>query len=50
MTVKRVEGAFTSGDHTAQDTIIWSQGPGSLRLGKAVDNTDLYHVMVNAME
>jgi alkaline phosphatase len=40
-----VEPGWTSGDHTAVDTIIYSQGPGSERLNKAVDNTDLYNVM-----
>jgi alkaline phosphatase len=36
---------WTSLDHTAQDTIVWSQGPGSEALGRALDNTDLYFVM-----
>ncbi|MGD8847430.1 MAG: alkaline phosphatase [Desulfobacteraceae bacterium] len=40
-----VEGSFTSGGHTAVDTIIYSQGPGSEKLNAAVDNTDLYYVM-----
>ena len=40
-----VEDGWTSGDHTAVDTIIYSQGPGSENLGKALDNTDLYYVM-----
>lgn len=44
-----VEDGWTGGDHTAQDTIIWSQGPNSSELGKALDNTDLYQVMVDAM-
>jgi alkaline phosphatase len=45
-----VEAGWTSLDHTAQDTIIWSQGPGSNCLGKAVDNTDLYQVMKAALK
>ncbi len=40
-----VEDGWTSGNHTAVDTIIYSQGPGSEKLGKALDNTDLYYVM-----
>lgn len=39
---------WTSIDHTGGDTMIWSQGPGSERLGRALDNTDLYAVMVEA--
>lgn len=44
-----VEDAWTSGDHTSVDTIIWSQGPGSLGFGRALDNTDLYGLMVHAL-
>jgi len=44
-----VEAGWTSGNHTAGDTIIWSQGPGSQHLGKAVDNTYLYDVMKNVL-
>jgi alkaline phosphatase len=40
---------FVSGDHTAVDTIIYSQGPGSENLGAALDNTDLYYVMKDAL-
>ena len=45
-----VEGAFTSTNHTAIDTIIYSQGPGSDQLNAAVDNTDLYYVMKSALQ
>jgi alkaline phosphatase len=45
-----VQAGWTSLDHTAGDTIIWSQGPGSQHLGKAVDNTDLYGVMKNVLK
>jgi len=44
-----VEDAWTSPEHTAVDTIIWSQGPGSEALGRAVDNTYLYTVMAKAI-
>ncbi|MBU0481909.1 MAG: alkaline phosphatase [Proteobacteria bacterium] len=44
-----VDGAFISGEHTATDVVIWSEGPGSNKLGKALDNTDLYDVMVGSM-
>lgn len=45
-----VEAGWTSGSHTAVDTIIYSQGPGSKRLNAAVDNTFLYQVMKDAMD
>jgi alkaline phosphatase len=44
-----IEVGWTSRKHTGGDTIIWSQGPGSHKLGKALDNTDVYKVMVNAL-
>lgn len=31
--------------HTGTDTMIWSQGPGSAALGRAIDNTALYEVV-----
>jgi len=31
--------------HTGTDTMIWSQGPGSAALGRAIDNTDVYQVV-----
>ena len=43
-----IEVGWISRKHTGDDTIIWSQGPGSQELGKALDNTDIYKVMVNA--
>jgi alkaline phosphatase len=45
-----VEGAWTGNSHTAVDTIIWSEGPGSEGLAKALDNTDVYGVLVGAMK
>lgn len=42
-----IDAGWTSGGHTAEDTIIWSYGPGSQDLGKALQNTDLYDVMKN---
>lgn len=45
-----VDAGWTSDEHTGEDTIIWSQGPGSKALGRAVDNTDLYGIMVKALE
>ncbi|MEW6587276.1 MAG: alkaline phosphatase, partial [Nitrospirota bacterium] len=45
-----VEAGWTSADHTAGDTIIWSQGSGSQCLGKAVDNTYLFHVMKEVLK
>ncbi len=40
-----VEGGWTTGGHTAEDSVIWSQGPGSSHLGRPLDNTDLFQVM-----
>ncbi len=40
-----VEPGWTTNDHTAVDTLIWSRGPGSKKLGRALDNTDLFWVM-----
>jgi len=31
--------------HTGTDTLIWSQGPGSAALGRAIDNTTVYEVV-----
>ena len=44
-----VEDGWTSAGHTAVDTIIWSQGPGSRALAAALDNTDLYGIILDAM-
>jgi alkaline phosphatase len=40
-----IVGAWTTGSHTGTDTLIWSKGPYSERLGLALDNTDLFYVM-----
>lgn len=40
-----VEPGWTSGGHTAVDTIIYSEGPGSELLNAAVDNIYLFDVM-----
>lgn len=45
-----VDTGWTSKDHSAQDTIIWSQGPGSWRLGRALDNTELYDIIAEALQ
>jgi alkaline phosphatase len=47
--LKKRKDDWTSGGHTAQDTIIGNQGPGSKHLGKAMDNTDLYDIMKDAL-
>ncbi len=44
-----VKDGWTTGGHTATDVLIWSQGPGSQYLGRAIDNTDLYKVMVKVL-
>ncbi len=40
-----VQEGWTTEGHTAGDVQIWSQGPGSRALGRALNNTDLYKVM-----
>jgi alkaline phosphatase len=40
-----VQGAWTTTGHTGGDVLVWSQGPGSEYLGRAMDNTDVYKVM-----
>jgi alkaline phosphatase len=40
-----IEDGWTSTNHSAQDTIIWSQGPGSWRLNRALDNTEVYDII-----
>jgi alkaline phosphatase len=44
-----VEAGWTTGNHTGVDTLIWSEGPGSKRLARAIDNTEIYGVMVKAL-
>lgn len=45
-----IEDGWTSGNHTAIDTIIRIQGPGPRALGCALDNTDLFRIILEAME
>ena len=45
-----VDHGWISTGHTAEDILIWSQGPGSQYLGKGVDNTDLYKVMLKVLK
>lgn len=40
-----VDVGWTTKKHTAGDVLIWSQGPGSQHLGRAIDNTHIYKVM-----
>lgn len=44
-----IEAGWVTPFHTAQDTIIWSQGPYSQHLGKAIDNTDVFYIMKAAL-
>ncbi len=34
--------------HTGGDVVIWSQGPGSERLGRAIENTFVYEIVKSA--
>jgi hypothetical protein len=36
--------------HTGGDVVIWSQGPGSEALGRAIDNTEVYEAVRRAMK
>jgi alkaline phosphatase len=45
-----IEDGWSSRGHTAQDTIIWSQGPGSRQLGAALQNTDLFDAMKRVLK
>ena len=36
--------------HTGGDVMIWSQGPGSEALGRAIDNTFVYQVVKSALK
>ncbi|MEW6427366.1 MAG: alkaline phosphatase [Thermodesulfobacteriota bacterium] len=45
-----VTAGWTTTDHTATDTIIWAQGPGSESFGRALDNTNLFWLMIDAMK
>jgi alkaline phosphatase len=45
-----VEDAWTSGGHTATDVLIWAQGPNSQNFGQALDNTDLYYLIKQALK
>lgn len=47
---EQVEDAWTGTSHTATDTVVWSQGPGSSELGQAIDNTDIFSVMEEIVE
>ncbi|MDD2336896.1 MAG: alkaline phosphatase, partial [Geobacteraceae bacterium] len=44
-----LETAWTGRGHTAVDTMVWSEGPGSKNLARAMDNTDIYRVMAGAL-
>jgi len=44
-----VDAGWIGGAHTGEDTIIWSQGPYSCHLGKAIDNTDIFKIMKAAI-
>ncbi len=44
-----VEDGWISHHHTAVDTLIWAQGPGSAAFGRALDNTDLNSLMKKVM-
>lgn len=44
-----LETAWTGKGHTAVDTLVWSEGPGSENLARSMDNTDIYRVMAGAL-
>ena len=44
-----VDVAWANKVHGGEDVVFWSQGPRSQALGRAIDNTDLYRVMREAL-
>ncbi|MHC1697183.1 MAG: alkaline phosphatase [Geobacteraceae bacterium] len=44
-----LETAWIGKGHSAVDTLVWSEGPGSENLSRALDNTDIYRVMAEAL-
>ncbi len=44
-----VTAGWTSGNHTGTDVPVWAQGPGSEAVGRALENTDLYRIMREAL-
>lgn len=40
-----ISASDTEAHHTGGDTMIWSQGPGSEALGRAIDNTFVYQLV-----
>jgi len=47
---EHVTAGWTSGDHTGTDVPVWAQGPGSEAVGRALENTDLYRIMREALD
>jgi alkaline phosphatase len=45
-----VDDGWASTNHSAVDTVIWAQGPGSEAFGQALDNTELYFLVKDAMK
>ena len=44
-----VNPLWSTTKHTAGEVVIWSQGPGSSSLARAVDNTAIHQVMMKAI-
>ena len=45
-----IQDGWISGDHTAVDTLIWAQGPNSHQFGQALDNTELFYLVADAIK
>lgn len=45
-----VKGAFTTGYHTATMVPVFSFGPGAEQFTGIIDNTDIFHKMVSALD
>jgi alkaline phosphatase len=45
-----ISPSFPEAHHTGTDQLIWSSGPGSEALGRAIDNTFVYQVVKAVME
>ena len=44
-----VEDGWTTGGHSGTYVLDCSEGPGTWKLGKALDNKDLYDVMTRVL-
>ncbi|HYH01300.1 MAG TPA: alkaline phosphatase [Terriglobales bacterium] len=44
------KAGWTTKGHTGTDVVVWSQGPGSERLGRSIQNTEIYKVASKSLK